>query len=58
MSGYNSYGGGYDGRNMQNMDPGPNGNSSMMQGGGQSLDDIVNQNARMMRRQSLSLIHI
>jgi len=53
MSGYNPYGGGYDGRNMQNMDPRANGNSGMMQGGGQSLDDIVNQNARMMRRESM-----
>jgi len=60
MSGYNGYGSGYRGGNMQpNMNNHPSNNGMMMggnnmesMGGGQSLDDIVNQNAQVIRRQS------
>ena len=60
MSGYNGYGSGYRGGNMQqNTNNYPVNNGMMMggndmesMGGGQSLDDIVNQNAKMIRRQS------
>lgn len=60
MNGY-SYNGGYDGGSMDQGNQ--NGGSNMMMmgqenmggniGGGQSLDEIVNQNAKVMRRQSM-----
>lgn len=62
MSSYNPFGGiSYDGTDLNTMDPsGGQGNSLMGDGmgspnmmGGQSLDDIVDQNAKMMRRQSM-----
>jgi hypothetical protein len=60
MNGY-SYNGAYDGSNMDQGEQG-NGDDMMMMGqdgmgggmmGGQSLDEIVNQNAKAMRRQSM-----
>lgn len=60
MNGY-SFGGAYDAENMSHGDEG-NGGNMMMMGqdgisggafGGQSLDEIVNQNAKAIRRQSL-----
>lgn len=60
MSGYNPFAAGFNGDNMQHMDPSTNGTNTMMMGGdgmdnvgGQSLDDIVNQNATYFRRQSI-----
>ncbi|KXT04460.1 hypothetical protein AC579_629 [Pseudocercospora musae] len=60
MNGY-SYNGQYDGGGMQHGDDGTAQSMLMMMGqdgmsagaGGQSLDDIVNQNAKMIRRQSM-----
>lgn len=62
MSGFGGYGMRYNGDNMQHMNQSGPGSSMMMgsdtvdttgMGGAQSLDDIVNQNAKMIRRQSL-----
>ncbi|KAH0273584.1 hypothetical protein KCU91_g5850, partial [Aureobasidium melanogenum] len=64
MSGYNPYasGHGHQGDSMQQMDMSANG-QIMAQGAamgamaGQSLDDIVSQNAKLMRRQSMPQIY-
>ncbi|KAG9816280.1 hypothetical protein KCU77_g18157, partial [Aureobasidium melanogenum] len=64
MSGYNPYasGHGHQGDGMQQMDMSANG-QIMAQGAamdamaGQSLDDIVSQNPKLMRRQSMPQIY-
>lgn len=62
MSGYNAYRASYAGDGSQIMDPADSSGFTMMGGdmagtgggsGGQSLDDIVNQNEKMIRRQSM-----
>lgn len=64
MSGYNGFGAGFDGGgNMQNMNQSANGDNVMILGsssmnapnmvGGQSLDDIVSHNEKVIRRQSM-----
>ncbi|KAI5361324.1 Putative PAS domain, Zinc finger, GATA-type, Zinc finger, NHR/GATA-type, PAS domain superfamily [Septoria linicola] len=64
MNGYGHYNGAYDGcmdhnddgtTSMMQMMSGADGMAGMAGGmvGGQSLDDIVNQNAKMIRRQSM-----
>ncbi|PPJ57703.1 hypothetical protein CBER1_00042 [Cercospora berteroae] len=55
MNGYGSFNGAFDGSNLEQHDDGMQmiGQDGLGGMGGQSLDDIVNQNAKMIRRQSM-----